>query len=142
MPTINHASLWTNDLEVSKTFYEFYFGARSGALYHNQRTGFKSYFLSFDDGARLEIMQRPDIAARPTASVFPGTATGPGAAPQQTIGLAHLAFSVGSAEAVDALTRRLEADGFTRLDGPRTTGDGYYESVLLDPDGNRIEVTI
>lgn len=141
MPTINHAALWTTDLEGLKNYYKSYFGAKSGARYHNQRTGFMSYFLSFEDGAHLEIMQRPDITARPTGLDSAGPVSEASAAPQQVIGWAHLAFSVGSVEAVDRLTHRLEADGYRRLDGPRTTGDGYYESVLLDPDGNRIEIT-
>ncbi|MBK9125139.1 MAG: VOC family protein [Chloroflexi bacterium] len=124
---IEHAALWTADLERSRAFYEAYFGGSAGMRYVNPRTGFASYFLTFDGGARLELMQRPDVAG--------GDST-------ERIGWAHVAFSVGSREAVDALTERLRADGYTVVSGPRTTGDGYYESVVLDPDGARVEIMV
>lgn len=130
MPIIHHAALWTPDLERLKTFYEAYFGAHAGARYTNPQKRFTSYFLDFDGGARLEIMHRPDI---------PPNANDP---QRQASGLVHLAFATGSAAAVEALTRRLLNDGFSIVDGPRWTGDGYYESVVLDPDGNRVEITI
>jgi lactoylglutathione lyase len=95
----------------------------------NPRKQFESYFLTFADGARLELMQRPDVPASAND------------VDRQFTGYIHLAFSIGSREAVDALTERLRADGYRILDGPRTTGDGYYESTTLDPDGNRIEIT-
>lgn len=125
---IEHVALYVQDLEAARTFFERYFGARAGAPYHNVRTGFRSYFLTFDDGARLEIMTRPDLAEleKPTART----------------GYAHVAFSVGSTAAVDALTARLAADGYEVLSGPRTTGDGYYESCILDAEGNQIEITV
>jgi lactoylglutathione lyase len=126
---ITHAALWTADLERSRRFYETWFGGRAGARYANPRTGFASYFVSFDDGVRLELMQMPGIAPRPDL----GDA--------QMLGLAHLAFAVGAKADVDTLTARLREAGTRVLDGPRTTGDGYYESVVLDPDGNRIEIT-
>jgi lactoylglutathione lyase len=125
---IEHVAIWTNDLERMRTFYETCFGATAGPRYHNPAKQFSSYFLSFDGGARLELMQIPDL---------PG-----GAGSAHAIGYAHLALSVGSQTAVDTLTARLQADGTPILDGPRTTGDGYYESVIADPDGNRIEITI
>jgi lactoylglutathione lyase len=127
--TIEHVALWTTDLERSKQFYAKYFGADAGREYANPSKGFKSVFLSFEGGARIEVMQ--------TSKLSP-IVLEPGA---QRMGLTHLAISVGSVEQVDELTRRLKEDGFTILDGPRRTGDGYYESVALDPDGNRVEIT-
>jgi lactoylglutathione lyase len=127
---IEHLALWTTDLERARRFYETYLGARANDLYHNPRTGFRSYFLTFADGARLELMQRADIAARP------------GAPDRETLGLAHFAVSLGSEAAVDTLTAQFAAAGVPVLSAPRRTGDGYYESVVLDPDGNRIELTV
>lgn len=126
---IDHIALWTADLERCKRFYAGYFGAAAGAEYVNPAKGFSSCFLSFSGGARIELMH--------TTMLSP-MAIEPGA---QRMGLTHFAISVGSAEAVDALTRKLRNDGFAILDGPRRTGDGYYESVALDPDGNRVEIT-
>ncbi|GAB2881884.1 VOC family protein [Uliginosibacterium flavum] len=128
---IAHLALWARDIELLKDFYVKYFGAQAGRRYANPVTQFQSYFLSFAGGARLELMQRPDVFDHPPA--FPL---------QQFIGYAHLALATGSEAEVDALTARLIADGITRLDGPRRTGDGYYESVVLDPEGNRIEITV
>jgi len=127
---IEHVAIWTHDLERLRRFYETYFEGRDNAKYVNPRTQFESYFITFADGARLELMQRPDVPPSKND------------AEQQFTGYIHLAFSVGSREAVDALTDRLRADGYRILDGPRTTGDGYYESTTLDPDGNRIEITV
>lgn len=127
---IEHIAIWTPDLERLKQFYERYGGATAGARYTNPRRQFTSYFLTFPAGARLELMHAPQVVDdRPPAG-------------QQRLGLAHLALAVGSREAVDALTARLRADGYPILDGPRLTGDGYYESVALDPDGNWLEITI
>jgi lactoylglutathione lyase len=126
---IEHVAVWTADLDRLRRFYEHYFGATAGAKYVNPAKQFTSYFLAFDGGARLELMHHPAVAAREAGG-------GPAA------GYVHLALSVGSEVGVDALTERLRADGYPVLDGPRRTGDGYYESVVLDPDGNRIEVTV
>ena len=123
---IEHAALYVRDLEGIRAFYERYFGACAGAKYQNPRTGLSTYFLSFDGEGRLEIMQRPGLAPRTER--------------QLAEGYVHLAFSLGSREAVDALTGRLRADGYEVLSGPRTTGDGYYESCVLDPEGNPIEL--
>jgi lactoylglutathione lyase len=127
---ITHLALWVQDLERLKVFYETYFGAQATTKYINVQKHFQSYFLTFASGTRLELMQRPDIPPR---------ATPPG---QECLGYAHLAIAVGSATAVDALTQRFVADGYPVLDGPRWTGDGYYESVIADPEGNRIEITV
>lgn len=127
---IEHIAIWTKDLERLKKFYEKYFKASSNELYTNQKKKFNSYFLTFDSGIRLEIMQRPDIES---AKKSPG---------KEYYGYAHLAISAGSEEKVNELTEILRNDGFPILDGPRRTGDGYYESVISDPDGNRIEITV
>jgi lactoylglutathione lyase len=127
---IEHIAVWTKDLERLKRFYEVYFGAQAGEKYVNPAKQFESYFLSFSFGPRLELMVRPDLPDTRHDAVA------------QFAGYNHLAFSVGSAAAVDALTARLQQDGYPVLDGPRQTGDGYYESVVLDPDGNRLEITV
>ncbi|MBI5669961.1 MAG: VOC family protein [Chloroflexi bacterium] len=127
---IEHVAIWTHDLERLKDFYARYFNAVPSAKYTNSFTQFESYFLTFETGARLELMQMPGIAA------------GPNGGEQQFTGYNHLAFSVGSQEAVDALTEQLRRDGYPVIGEPRRTGDGYYESVILDPDGNRVEITI
>jgi lactoylglutathione lyase len=127
---IEHVALWTRDLERLRTFYEHYLGARAGARYVNDANAFASYFLTFESGARLELMRMDSI---------PETRDDP---LEQATGLVHIAFSVGSEEAVDELTARLAVDGHRVLDGPRRTGDDYYESVVLDPDGNRVEITV
>ena len=125
---IEHIALWTTNLERCKRFYVAYFGATAGSDYVNPTKGFKSCFLSFANGARIEAMQ--------TSTLSPFIIE-PGA---QRMGLTHLAISVGSEQLVNTLTQRLHDDGFPVMDGPRRTGDGYYESVILDPDGNRIEI--
>jgi lactoylglutathione lyase len=127
---IEHVALWTLDLERLAAFYETYFGARVGAPYVNAAKGFESRFLSFETGARLEIMRSSTLAP---VRHEPGV---------QRMGLTHLALSLGSEACVDELTARLRGDGYPVLDGPRLTGDGYYESVVLDPDGNRLELTV
>jgi lactoylglutathione lyase len=125
---IHHIAIWARDLEGQRAFYEEHFGMRAGPKYENPRTGFQSYFLSFESGAQIEIMSRGDITE---GGVEP---------PAEAIGYAHLSISVGSAEAVDALTARLEQAGVTVAGQPRRTGDGYYEAVIQDPEGNRVEI--
>jgi lactoylglutathione lyase len=127
---IEHVAIWTKDLEQLKAFYETYFGAAASSKYMNPRSEFESYFLSFSSGARLEIMHSPEVGDR---SDHPGV---------QPVGYSHLAFSVGSKERVKDLTVELREAGYTVASAPRTTGDGYFESVVLDPDGNRVEITI
>ncbi len=129
MPRIEHVALWVTDLDRACAFYAGHFGAEPGPLYENPAKGFASRFLRFDGGARLELMTTRTLAP---------VALPPGA---QRMGLTHLAISVGSEAAVDALAARLRAAGVPLLDGPRRTGDGYYECVLLDPEGTRVEVT-
>ncbi|EBF5194081.1 glyoxalase/bleomycin resistance/extradiol dioxygenase family protein [Listeria monocytogenes] len=123
---IEHVALWTTNLEQVKQFYVTYFGAMANDLYENKTKGFTSYFLSFEDGARLEIMSRTDVTGKTTG---------------ENLGWAHIAISTGTKEAVDELTEKLRQDGFAIAGEPRMTGDGYYESVVLDPEGNRIEIT-
>jgi lactoylglutathione lyase len=126
---LEHVALWTEDLDRLADFYSAYFGAIAGPRYINQSKGFESRFLSFESGARLELMK---------SSMLEPVEHTRGA---QRMGLTHLAVSVGSVQRVNELTSRLKRDGFEVVDGPRLTGDGYYESVILDPDGNRIEIT-
>jgi len=125
---IEHIAMWTTNLGRCKHFYTSYFGATAGPHYVNAAKGFESCFLSFDDGARLEVMTTTSLSL---------VQSPPGA---ERLGLTHLAISVGSERDVDELTKRLQSDGITIIDGPRRTGDGYYESVVIDPDGNRIEI--
>ncbi|HLO60348.1 MAG TPA: VOC family protein [Bacteroidales bacterium] len=127
---IDHIALWVDDLEKMRLFYLKYFDAVSSEKYTNDKKGFSSYFLTFKDGeTRLEIMNRTDIVDEPVKRGF-------------MKGFAHLSFSVGSKELVNQLTEKLRADHFTIAGEPRTTGDGYYESVVLDPEGNWVEITI
>lgn len=123
---IDHIALFTEDIDRLRAFYCAYFGGVAGEGYHNPRTGLKTCFISFADGARLEIMSRPDI-------LLP--------AERARLGYAHIALDAGSRAAVDALTQRLQTDGYEIISGPRVTGDGYYESCILDPDGNAVEIT-
>lgn len=125
---IEHVAMYVNDLERAKSFFERYLEASANKGYHNKMTGFRSYFLTFDDGARLEIMNRPGMDD-----------------PEKTLnrtGLIHIAFSVGCKEKVDELTRLLESDGYDVISGPRTTGDGYYESCVVSIEENQIEITV
>lgn len=125
---IEHVAIWTKDIEKLKNFYLKYFGGSSNNKYFNLTKNFQSYFISFDSGARLEIMQMPDIPDNLNSTI------------KQYLGLIHLAISVGSREKVDQLTEELRTDGYLVISEPRQTGDGYYESCILDPDGNRIEI--
>lgn len=125
---IEHIAMYVNDLESAKRFFEKYFEAAANEGYHNVKTNFKSYFLSFEDGARLEIMNKPVMADDKKEL--------------QKTGYIHIAFAVGSKEKVDELTARLKIDGYEVLSGPRTTGDGYYESCIVGIEGNQIEITI
>lgn len=125
---IEHIALYVNDLEASRYFFQTYFGAVSNEGYHNKNTDFRSYFLTFEDGARLEIMTCPQM------DNFPKSAA--------RTGYVHLAFSVGSRDNVDLLTARLKNNGYTILSGPRTTGDGYYESCVEVFEGNILEITV
>ena len=123
---LDHIALYVEDLEKMRDFYVGYFDAKPNQKYHNPRTGLQTYFLSFDNGARLEIMQRPDMSPRSSG--------------EHPLGYVHIAFKFGSSELVDQLTKALQEGGVPLLNGPRMTGDGYYESVLTDPEGNLIEL--
>ncbi|MEY8425395.1 VOC family protein [Lachnospiraceae bacterium 38-14] len=125
---IEHIAMYVKDLETVKDFFVKYLGAVSNDGYHNVKTGFRSYFLSFSDGARLEIMNKPGMTDRRKELV--------------QAGYIHIAFSVGSREKVDILTQRLKEDGYQIISGPRKTGDGYYESCIVGIEGNQIEITI
>ena len=125
---IDHVAIWTTDLERLRAFYTTHLGAVSGEKYTNPGKEFESYFLSFRSGPRIEIMTSGTLAEAAPASLHPG--------------YAHLALSVGSESEVDALTERLRAAGVPVVDGPRRTGDGCYESAVLDPDGNHVEITV
>lgn len=125
---IEHIAMYVNDLEGTKQFFEKYMGGKPNNVYHNKVTGFKSYFLTFEGGARLEIMNKPDM--------YDGDKM------LQRIGFSHMAFSVGSREKVDLLTEQLRKDGYEVISNPRITGDGYYESCVLDIEGNQIEITV
>lgn len=124
---IEHIAMYVNNLEETKNFFLKYFNATSNDGYHNQTTNFRSYFLSFEDGARLEIMNKPEMNDIEKNLL--------------RTGYIHIAFSLGSKEAVDKLTKRLKDDGYQVVSGPRTTGDGYYESCIIGIEGNQIEIT-
>ena len=125
---IEHIAMYVNDLEKTRDFFVKYFNATSNEGYHNKNTEFRSYFLSFDGGARLEIMNKPQMKDDEKVLI-------------QT-GYIHVAFSLGSKTAVDELTEKLRSDGYTVVSGPRTTGDGYYESCIVGIEGNQIEITV
>jgi lactoylglutathione lyase len=125
---IEHIALYVNDLERARDFFVNYLGGHSDEGYHNKTTGFRSFFVSFDDGARLELMNKPGMVDSEKHL--------------NRTGYAHLAFSTGSKEKVDELTEKLESDGFRIVSGPRTTGDGYYESCIVAIEDNQIEITI
>ena len=123
---IDHFAIYVRDLDTTIEFYKKYFGAVSNSQYVNQKTGLRTCFLTFEFGGRLEIMTKPGI---PEIGID-----------GEHLGYIHLAFSVGDKESVDRLTNLLHSDGYTVFSLPRTTGDGYYESCVSDPDGNRIEI--
>lgn len=125
---IEHVAMYVGDLEAAVRFFTEYFRARPGEGYHNRATGFRSCFLSFEDGARLELMNRPDMVGGERSPV--------------RTGYSHIAFSLGSREAVDELTGRLKKDGCEVVSGPRVTGDGYYESCVVAVEGNLVEITV
>lgn len=125
---IEHIAMYVVELEKARDFFVKYLGGESNDGYHNVKTDFRSYFISFDDGARLELMTKPEIIDADK--------------PLNRTGYAHIAFSVGSKDKVDELTECLRADGYEVVSGPRTTGDGYYESCIVAVEGNQIEITV
>ena len=124
---IEHIALYVNDLEKTRNFFMKYLGAKSNEGYHNLKTNFRSYFLSFDEGTRLELMNLPEMQDQKKVLV--------------RMGYIHIAISVESREKVDAITEKLYEAGYEVLSGPRITGDGYYESTVLGPEDNQIEIT-
>ena len=127
MVKIEHIAMYVNDLEAARSFFTTYLGGKSNDGYHNPRTDFRSYFISFDNGARLELMTKPGMMDQEK--------------PLNRTGFVHVAFSVGSKERVDELTEELRTAGYEVVSGPRTTGDGYYESCIVAIEGNQIEIT-
>jgi len=127
---LEHVAIWANDLEAMKDYYSKYFHGRANAKYYNSKTGFESYFLTFESGARLELMKSPALADNLNDTVN-----------KQHLGITHLAFGVATMDEVDLKARQLQDNGFKILRGPRKTGDGYYEFETLDPENNRLEVT-
>ena len=125
---IEHIAMYVNDLEAAKVFFVKYLNGTANDGYHNKSTDFRSYFISFDDGARLEIMKKPEMADDKKSLA--------------RTGFIHVAFSVGNKEAVNSLTARMKADGYEVISGPRITGDGYYESCVIGIEGNQIEITV
>lgn len=125
---INHLALWVNNIECMKDYYVKFFQGKAGEKYTNEKKGFSSYFISFDSGARLEIMSKKDVHFNEPN--------------EYTKGYAHIAISVGSKEKVDTLTEKIRYAGYEVTSETRTTGDGYYESCVVDPEGNLIEITI
>lgn len=126
---IEHIAIWTSDLEKMKAFYCHFFAATAGQKYTNPKKNYTSYFLTFDDGARIELMHIPTIPPSKD-DVY-----------TQFRGLIHFAIAVGSEAGVDDLTEKLRKEGYEIVGEPRWTGDGYYESIVLDPENNRIEIT-
>jgi lactoylglutathione lyase len=124
---IEHVAMYVNDLEAARDFFVKYLGGKSNDGYHNVNTDFRSFFISFDDGARLELMNKPGLVDAEKQL--------------NRTGYIHIAFSVGSREKVDELSERLKSDGFEVVSGPRTTGDGYYESCIVGIEGNQVEIT-
>ena len=124
---IEHIAMSVNNLEAARDFFVSFLGGKSNDGYHNPRTDFRSYFISFDDGARLELMNKPGMDDMEK--------------PLNRTGYAHIAFSVGSKDKVDELTDQIRAAGYQVISGPRTTGDGYYESCIVVVEGNQIEIT-
>ena len=125
---IEHVAMYVNELEKAKNFFIKYLGGTANDGYHNTKTGFRSYFISFDGGSRLELMNKPEMTDDEKNLA--------------RTGYIHIAFSLGSKEAVNELTDRLRSDGYEVISGPRTTGDGYYESCIIGIEGNQIELTV
>ena len=126
---IDHIAIWTKQLEKMKRFYALYFNGKPGEKYLNPRKNFESYFLEFDGGARLELMEKLEIDSKLHDDL------------ENYLGITHFAISAGNRARVDQLTEQLRSDGYKIIGEPRITGDGYYESVVLDPDGNKVEIT-
>ena len=138
---IEHVAIWVRDIDKICEFYRKYFGGEVHPIYHNPAKQFTSRFITFDDGARLEVMHRPDICIEQNVGIDK-IVSHETLSDTQHLGFTHLSFSVGSKDEVDRLTQQMSSEGIPVVGQPRTTGDGYYESVVLDPEGNRIEITV
>ena len=138
---IEHIAIWVKDIDRVCEFYRKYFGGVVHPIYRNPTKQFTSQFVTFDDGARLEVMHRPDIDVERNVGIDK-IVSHETLSDTQHLGFTHLSFSVGSKEEVDRLTQQMSSEGIPVVGQPRTTGDGYYESVVLDPEGNRIEITV
>ncbi len=138
---IEHIAIWVKDIDRVCKFYRKYFGGVVHPIYHNSAKQFTSRFITFDDGARLEVMHRPDIDVERNVGIDK-IVSHETLSDTQHLGFTHLSFSVGSKEEVDRLTQQMSSEGIPVVGQPRTTGDGYYESLVLDPEGNRIEITV
>lgn len=125
---IDHIAVWTYDLESLRNFYMHYFDASAGEIYYNHSKEFRSYLLRFDGDCSIEVMEMPNISKSRNDPM------------KQFTGITHFAIKVGSKPEVDRLTELIREDGFKVVGEPRNTGDGYYESIILDPDGNRVEI--
>lgn len=123
---IEHVAMYVNDMEAAKDFFVKYFNAKTSEKYHNFRSGFSSYFLTFDGGSRLEIMQRPTMSDPPKGTY--------------RTGFHHIAICVGGGSSVDAMVKRIQEDGYKVVSGARWTGDNLYEAVVNDHEGNEIEI--
>jgi len=126
---IDHIAIWTQHLDKMRHFYEKYFEGRSGEKYINPRKNFESYFVEFDGGSRLELMEKLEVDSKLHDDI------------ENYLGITHFAIATGNRSKVDQLTEQLRADGYKIIGEPRITGDGFYESVVLDPEGNKVEIT-
>lgn len=126
---LDHIAIWTKQLEKMRLFYEKYFDGKAGQKYINPRKNFESYFIEFESGTRLELMEKLEVNSKLHEDMA------------NYLGITHFAMSTGDRKIVEQLTEQLRADGYKIIGEPRITGDGFYESVVLDPDGNKVEIT-
>lgn len=126
---IDHIAIWTKQIEKMRHFYETYFQGKAGEKYINPRKNFESYFIEFGGGSKLELMEKLEVDSKIHDDL------------EDYLGITHFAISTGSSEKVNQLTEQIRNDGYKILGEPRMTGDGCYESVVLDPEGNKVEIT-
>jgi lactoylglutathione lyase len=126
---IDHIAIWTKHIDKMRHFYEKYFEGKSGDKYINPRKNFESYFIEFDTGSRLELMEKLEVDSKLHDDI------------ENYLGITHFAIATGTRSKVDQLTEQLRSDGYKIIGEPRVTGDGCYESIVLDPEGNKVEIT-